>query len=268
MKKKSSKPSAVLLDRIYRAFNRPRYIAPDPLELVLRFPDPRDRELAALAASSLAYGRVNRILFSVSAILDAMGGKPFDFITSNSPEDMRHAFRGFKHRFHSGDDMANLFAGAKRALAEYGSLEQCFASGFHPGDSTVCNAEEHFSVCLCSEFDSGKSTLLPSPADGSACKRLNLMLRWLVRKDEVDPGGWDSIPASALIVPVDTHMHRLARSLGFTKRKAADLATALEITKAFARLSPEDPVKYDFSLTRFGINPEFPKTPESADAGF
>ncbi|MCK4410112.1 MAG: DUF2400 family protein, partial [Candidatus Eisenbacteria sp.] len=94
---------------------------------------------------------------------------------------------------------------------------------------------------------------LPDPARGSACKRLHLFLRWMVRSDDVDPGGWDAVPASKLIVPLDTHMHRFSLLLGLTDRKQANGRTALEITRAFRSFSPDDPVKYDFSLTRLGI---------------
>jgi uncharacterized protein (TIGR02757 family) len=94
---------------------------------------------------------------------------------------------------------------------------------------------------------------VPSPVGGSACKRLNLFLRWMVRQDGVDPGGWDNVPQSKLIVPVDTHMHRICLRLGLTTRKQANMATALEITEGFRALAPDDPVRYDFSLTRLGI---------------
>ena len=98
-------------------------------------------------------------------------------------------------------------------------------------------------------------SLLSSPEDGSACKRLNLYLRWMVRRDRVDPGPWRTVPRSKLVVPLDTHMFRIARALGLTRRRQANLATAVEITRGFARYSPRDPVRYDFCLTRLGINP-------------
>jgi len=95
--------------------------------------------------------------------------------------------------------------------------------------------------------------LLPLPRLGSACKRLNLFLRWMIRKDDVDPGGWENIPLSKLIIPLDTHMHKIGILTGLTSRKQANMRTAFEITDGFKKLVPEDPVKYDFSLTRIGI---------------
>ena len=93
----------------------------------------------------------------------------------------------------------------------------------------------------------------PSPERGSACKRINLFLRWMVRKDRVDPGGWDKVPRSMLIIPLDTHMYHICTGLNMTCRKSADMTTAVEITEAFRKIAPEDPVRYDFSLTRLGI---------------
>ena len=98
-----------------------------------------------------------------------------------------------------------------------------------------------------------RAGLLPSPSAGSACKRLNLFLRWMVRQDNVDPGGWDSVSPAKLIIPLDTHMHRIGRRLGLTPRRQADLRTAIEITEGFRGICPSDPVRYDFALTRLGI---------------
>ncbi|HBJ95125.1 MAG TPA: TIGR02757 family protein [Lentisphaeria bacterium] len=256
------KPLGVRLGRLYAVYSDPRWISPDPLELVLPFRTVADREIAALAASSLAYGRVAQILKSLRAVFGVMGGSPADYIRSGSETQFRRDFRGFKHRFHTGEDLALLFAGVRDVLERCGSLETCFAEGFDADrDETVLPAAERFCGELCHRFPGGESTLLPSPSRGSACKRLNLMLRWLVRHDAVDPGGWTRIPASHLVIPLDTHMHRIARELGLTSRKAADLRTALEVTRVFRTMFPEDPVKLDFVLTRFGINPEFGENP-------
>jgi TIGR02757 family protein len=255
------KPLGQRLERLYAVYSDPRYISPDPLETVLPFRETADREIAALIASALAYGRVRQILNSLDAVFRITGPHPAQYIRSGDEERFRHDFSGFKHRFHTGDDLAFLFAGTSDVLNRYGSLEDCFLAGFRPDHETVLPAAEHFCSELCRRFPSGESTLLPSPKRGSACKRLNLMLRWLVRQDAVDPGGWTRVPASHLVVPLDTHMHRIARELGLTTRNAADLTTALEITRVFRTMFPDDPVKTDFVLTRFGIHPDFGKNP-------
>ncbi len=151
--------------------------------------------------------------------------------------------------------MAALLTGIKRAMAVHGSLERLFAAGLSRGDATVLPALARFVGELRSSAGSALPSLLPSPADGSACKRLNLFLRWMVRRDAVDPGPWTTVPASRLVVPLDTHMFRIARGLGLTQRRQADLKSALEITAGFRALRPEDPVRYDFCLTRLALNP-------------
>ena len=147
--------------------------------------------------------------------------------------------------------MAYLLIGAKRVLDRYDSLENCFLAGWRGDFDTVLPALPRFIGEISGEGNCGH--LLPDPAKGSACKRINLMLRWLVRRDAVDPGGWDDVPAAALVVPLDTHMKKTGIRLGFTTRSGSDIKTALEITEGFRALSPDDPVKYDFALTRLGI---------------
>ncbi|MFH0798600.1 MAG: TIGR02757 family protein [Pseudomonadota bacterium] len=238
------------LEELYQTCNRRELVHPDPLEFLYDYGDLHDREIAALVASSLAYGRVRQILKSVSAVLSRMSPSPCGFVKESTEKEIGRAFAGFKHRFTTGGELSRMLVGAKAAIAKHGSLHGCFAAGFKKDDPTVLPALSRFAA----ELSGGrKMSLLPLPGLGSACKRLNLFLRWMVRRDEVDPGGWAGVPASKLIVPLDTHMHRIGRAMGLTRRKAADMRTALEITAAFASVSPDDPVRYDFALTRLGI---------------
>ena len=163
------------------------------------------------------------------------------------------SFADFKHRFTTGEDVASMLLGAGRIIRQYGSLYECFISGLKNQAETVLPALSYFVGQLGSASREWKNSLLPSPWKGSACKRYNLYLRWMVRKDTVDPGGWNGVPLSKLIVPLDTHMHRICLSLGITSRKQADMRTATEITRAFKTWAPGDPVRYDFALTRLGI---------------
>jgi len=240
------------LNGLYARYNRRAMVHPDPLEFLWDYPDPRDREIVALVASSLAYGRVAQILKSVRIVLDRMG-PPAHFLKRSSESTLLRTFGGFKHRFTTGEAMAALLCGAKRASERHGSLLACFEAGLNASDETVLDALSAF-VAQLSELSGGRcGSLLPSPADGSACKRLNLFLRWLVRRDDVDPGGWESVGAARLVMPLDVHIHRICRTLGLTRRNAADMRTALEITRAFRRICPRDPIRYDFSLSRLGI---------------
>jgi uncharacterized protein (TIGR02757 family) len=173
---------------------------------------------------------------------------PAEFLEQSTRSGLVLEFHDFKHRFASGKDLSRLLWGAKRVMERYGSLGDCFRAGFREDDDTILPA-----AGLLVEEIHPIEHLLPLPARGSACKRLFLFLRWMIRRDDVDPGGWDWVSPAKLIVPLDVHMHRLSRELGLTRRNQADLRTAREVTAAFREISPEDPVRYDFALTRLGI---------------
>jgi len=238
---------------LYRRYNDRRYAYPDPIVFLYRYADVGDREIVALVASSLAFGRVEQIMKSCEAVFSLMRPTPRKFVVETAPEQLAGVFSGFKHRFATGGDVARLLEGTARALREFGTLEKCFVSGLKSHHRTVIEALCDFTGNLSRLGGDSRNPLLPSPEKGSACKRLNLFLRWMVRNDEIDPGGWSKVPREKLIVPLDTHMHGTALELGLTKRTQADLKTAIDITNSLARFCPEDPVKFDFALTRPGI---------------
>ena len=239
-------------ERIYAEYNRRELVHPDPLQFLYRYERVEDREIAALIASSLAYGRVTMILKSVSAVLGVMGPSPRVFVESGNAAGWRELFADFRHRFTDGEDVAALLDGVKRVIVSHGSLGS-FIAAARRESGTVEGALD----ALIERLENGrKNSLLCRPALGSACKRHFLMLRWLVRHDDVDPGGWNGLDSAELLIPLDTHMYSVCRALRFTRRNAADLKTAREITNVFAQLCPDDPVRYDFALTRFGIRPD------------
>ncbi len=240
------------LCELYETYNHREFVHPDPLEFLYDYPDLRDREIVGLVASSLAYGGVRQILKGVKSVLVRMES-PHAFLRNSSRESLVRLFVNFKYRFTTGEELASMLYGIKRVLEKYGSLQACFVNALNDDDETVIPAMSELVKELSAVFKGKPRSLLPSPTAGSACKRLNLFLRWMVRCDEVDPGGWDNVPASKLIVPLDTHMHRISLQLGLTKRKQANLKAACEITAAFRSIEPEDPVRYDFALTRLGI---------------
>jgi len=241
------------LERIYNQYNRREFVHPDPLEFLYNYPDLKDMEIVGLVASSLAYGKVAQILKKTSLILDVMGSCPSSFLKKASHHFLLDVFSGFAHRFATGEQMACLLTGAKRVISEHGSLCNCFLKGMADSDDTILPGLTFFANQLAEDKKRSPGHLIALPQRKSACKRLNLFLRWMVRKDDVDPGGWDEAPQSKLIVPVDTHMHRIGIRLGFTNRKQADMKTAMEITEGFKKIAPLDPIRYDFSMTRFGI---------------
>lgn len=249
----SSRKLKNALERLYERYDSREYVDPDPLVFLYDYPDLRDREVVGLISSSLAFGGVRQIMASVEKVLAPMGRSPRDFVTGTSAKMMEKIYGGFKHRWATSSDLVQMLGGAGSMIKDHGSLEEGFMAGMSDSDGDVIPAMTRFAseiVCI----DSGSGVcLIPDPCRKSACKRLNLFLRWMVRSDNVDPGGWQGIPAEKLLIPLDTHMYRFASLLGMTERKQADLATAREITAGFAAMSPGDPVKYDFALTRLGI---------------
>jgi uncharacterized protein (TIGR02757 family) len=243
------------LENLYRRYNRNQYVHPDPVELLYQYGDVKDREIAGLIASSLAYGRVNQILKSASYVLNRMTPTPYLFLKNSTHASMCKTFKNFTHRFARGDHLAALLQGAKNIIDRYGSLNNCFLHAITDEDRTVIPALDFFSAAFATQ-NCTPDHLIALPHRGSACKRMNLFLRWMVRKDDVDPGGWQGIAPSKLIIPLDTHMHKIGLKLGFTKNRQANMRTALEITSSFRQIAPDDPVKYDFVLTRFGIRPD------------
>lgn len=242
---------------LYRRYNRREYVHPDPVELLHAFKDARDREIAGVIAAALAYGRAAMILKSAGNVLDLLGGSPRNSLLHVDDLHLARLFRSFRHRFTSGEDMALLLSGIRETLLQYGTLEDCFREGFQKSGGSVTKGLKFFRDGLC-----GKRTgraVLPDPAKGSACKRLLLYLKWMVRTDEIDPGGWTVLDPSQLLIPLDTHMFSVARALGMTGRKVADIKAAMEVTKAFSKIRPDDPLRYDFVITRFGIRPDLDK---------
>lgn len=259
------------LDKLYTAFDL-KFLSPDPLEFVHQFKKPEEREVVGLIASSLAYGRVDKILASIRSVLERMGNKPYRFVVNFNPKTDTKIFDGFVHRFNTGKDIACLVYFAKQMIEESGSVGKFFLKGYSHADKSIKNALVSFSERVLSLDPSpiyGKQGLpknagvrffFPSPKDGSPCKRLNLYLRWMVRNGyKLDFGLWKDIPSNKLIIPLDTHIARISRNIGLTKRKSPDWKMAEEITENLKKLDPMDPVKYDFALCRLGILEHCPK---------
>jgi len=256
-KPSSDEAMHVFLEDLYTHYNRPEHIAPDPLEVALRFTRREDLEVAGLLSSLLAYGGVRQIVASAGDAVGRLGPRPADFLRDADERELRAAMRGFRHRWTTGSDVTELLLGVRRMVAEHGSLENGFLAGLHEEDETVLPALAGWVAMLRRGRRGGEGRdLLSCPGKGSACKRLNLFLRWMVRSDGVDPGPWRRVPAAKLVIPLDLHMFRVGTWLGFTRRRAADLKTALEVTSGFRRIRPDDPVRYDFALTRAAMRGE------------
>lgn len=229
----------------------------DPIEYVHRYERPEDRELVALAASALAFGNVKALRAKIEEALGRIG--PDVAAAADDPARLRAALRGWKHRLFLGEDLARLLAGARAVQKADGSLGAALGRAFtEAGDLRGALVVWTERIRAAGGLDRpsrrrGPAHILSDPSKGSAVKRLLLLLRWMARPaDGVDLGLWP-IPPSALLVPVDTHIHKLGRNLGFTSRRDVSWRTAAEITDGLRRFDPEDPVKYDFSLCHMGM---------------
>ncbi len=242
------------LDAIARKYDR-SYLDTDPLKFVHRYRDPLDQEIVGIVAAAFAYGSVVLIFRAVERILGEMGESPRAFLEGYDPKKDGPRFRGFRHRFHGARDVSLLCARLSAAIREHGSLGALFSNGYSPEDPHVGPALAKFVAAILGGTRSKTLRfLLSSPEDGSACKRMLLYLRWMIRPaDGLDVGIWRGVPPSALLLPLDTHTFRISRYLGLTHRSSGDWRAAEEATAALKRFDATDPVRYDFALCRLGI---------------
>jgi len=250
-----NKSTAEILERLFSMYHSPAYINPDPLQLVIGINSVDDREIVALIAASLALGRVSAIIKIVTTVTERLSSTPSLTIDNLSEREIYQLFSDLKYRFFAGDDIADLIVGIKSVRANYGNLNALFIECLKSSFGNFIDAQEFFIKRLSAQFIGGRS-LLALPSKKSACKRFNLFLKWMVRSDSVDPGGWSGVSKSDLIIPLDTHIHQIGKILGFTNRKVGDLKTAIEITEALKLYDSEDPTRFDFSLSRLGIHPD------------
>ncbi|MCE5184836.1 MAG: TIGR02757 family protein [Planctomycetaceae bacterium] len=247
-----------VLELLYDRYNRRACIEPDPLAFVWRYAHPADREIVGLLSALLAYGRVAQIHKSLETLLAILGPYPSQSVRSLDAA-VKRKLAPFRHRFNSGADIVQLLTTIRELLNEYGSLEKVFHEGVNEKDTSILEGVRHFHKVFWDRFErlhSGPPSapmkfLLSNP--DSAGKRMHLFLRWMVRRDRVDPGVWTRMAPAQLLMPVDTHILRLTRILGFHTAQTASLRTVCRITEHFARICPADPVKYDFALSRIGI---------------
>jgi len=250
------------LDALYASFNYPDS-AVDPIQIVRRFDRPDDREVVGFCAAALAFGRVASVLQSIERLLAIVGPQPAAYVRTFDPVLARPAFDGLVHRWTRERDLVALLWLLRQMVEADGSIEGFFLRGLDPGAADLAHALDSFSQrALALDLRRaygrvparpGVHYFFPRPSAGSGCKRLNLFLRWMVRKDALDLGVWSRVPASKLIVPLDTHVIRIGRCLGLTHRTSPGWPMAREITASLRRLDPDDPVKYDFALCHLGM---------------
>jgi uncharacterized protein (TIGR02757 family) len=252
---------AASLDTLYTDFNRGDS-ASDPVHRVRPFEDPADREIAGFCAASLAFGRVASVLNSIDTLFRIMGPRPSHYVRTFDPAAPHPELRAMVHRWTRGSDLAALLWVLRQMLERAGSIEGFFLEGDDGSDDLSVALDSFSRRALALDIRSAYGRLpkrpgvcyfFPRPSAGSACKRLNLFVRWMVRRDEVDLGVWTRVSASRLIVPLDTHIIRLGRCLRLTRYVSPGWKMAADITASLRRLDPVDPVRFDFSICHLGM---------------
>ena len=269
-------PLKPTLDRLYADYNHADS-ATDPIQIVRRYTRPDDREVVAFCAASLAFGRVASVLQSIERLMTVFahrGDRPADFVRRFDPRRDAPAFKGLVHRWIRERDLVALVWILKQMLDRSATLEDFFLEGYDPAAGDVATALDSFSeraMALDLTAAYGRPThsgqapstrsgqargvayFFPRPSKGSACKRLNLFLRWMVRRDALDLGVWTRVSPSKLIVPLDTHVIRVGRCLQLTRYTSPGWAMARDITASLQRIDPADPIRYDFSICHLGM---------------
>ena len=250
------------LDRLYESFNYPDS-ATDPIQIVRRWARTDDREVVGLCAAALAFGRVSSVLQSIERVLEIMGGSPAAYVRQFDPRRDGAAFADIVHRWTRGPDLVALVWIMTQMIDRAGSIESFFLEGYDESADDVGEALDSFSTRALSldlrgaygkiPKRPGVCYFFPRPSAGSGCKRLNLFLRWMVRRDSLDLGVWTRVSPAKLVVPLDTHVIRVGRCLRLTRYTSPGWPMARDITASLRRLDPADPVKYDFALCHLGM---------------
>ncbi len=245
-----------------------QFLASDPLSFVRRFDSTRDREIAAFVGSCFAIGRVESIRNAVSTVLERMGPSPYAFVCETDPRRFQTVYRDFVYRFFRGKDVAVLLSGLQKTLRLHGSLEASFLEGYRDTDPDVGQALSDFVQRLVrfsgrAGTGHGLRAFLSDPLAGSGCKRLCLFLRWVVRREYPDLGIWKSVSPAKLVIPLDTHVIRLAKKMGLTRRVSPGWKMAVDITESLRYMDSSDPVRYDFALCHAGMSQACPEEGQS-----
>ncbi len=242
------------LDKAVEKFNRFEFIENDPIQIPHQFSKKEDIEIAGFLSSTIAWGNRKMIIKNSYRLLDLMENSPYEFIMNFDKMDQH--LSAFVHRTFQGDDLHYFILSLRNIYAQYGGLENVFTEGYRQ-DETIFGALRYFRTIFF-ELPHQKRTEkhISNVMSKSAAKRLNMFLRWMVRKDEngVDLGLWNKIPMSALMLPLDIHTGRVSRELGLLKRKQNDWKAVEEITQILREFDSDDPIKYDYALFGIGVN--------------
>lgn len=250
------------LDHHYLSYKK-KFSSKDPVWNIYSFNDEKNIELAALITAAFAYGSVEQINSFLQRLFAVTGSNLYEFTINFSKHKDKKLLSGLYYRFNSGFDIINMFSSLQIALSGHGTLKKYFLKNYFVDDINILPALSSFTSGLNSNIPglSGQNKknnyyhyLFSDPANKSACKRMNLFLRWMVRKDEIDTGLWSEIDKAKLIMPVDVHIARISKKLNLLGRKSIDIKFASLLTQKLKQFDQNDPVKYDFALCHLGID--------------
>lgn len=243
------------LEELVKSYETKDFIQNDPIQFPHRYKEKEDIEIAAFLSAIFAYGKRDVFVAKLNILFKKMKDSPLDFIKSFSIEN--HSLDNFNYRFSVGIDLVQILLILKELYTSGESLESLFKYGWQKNnnikDMLICVIDYFYSrVTL--DVTKGFYHLLPNPAKGSACKRLNMFLRWMIRNGEVDLGVWDFIPKSELLIPLDVHVAKISRKLGLLTRSQNDNKAVIELMENLKKFDSNDPAKYDFAMFGYGIN--------------
>lgn len=258
--KKTSFDLVDFLDKQYRIYNQPGFIKDDPICIPHLFSQKQDIEIMGFFAAIFAWGQRVTIINKCKELIQRFDNAPYDFILNHQESDLQNLLH-FKHRTFNDTDLLYFVSFLKFWYTKHESLEQAFTQHIHKKDITIENGLNGFREYFFSLPDVPHRTVkhIASPVQNSACKRINMYLRWMVRSDNrgVDFGLWKTIKPSQLICPLDLHVQRVAVKFGLLHRTQSDWKAAVELTENLRQLDPKDPVKYDFALFGLGVTDKF-----------
>lgn len=249
-----------MLEDRYRRYDQPSFIDQDPILIPHLFSRPQDIEISGFFAAILAWGQRKTIIQKCRELMERMDQAPYEFVLHHQDQDLKHLL-GFKHRTFNDTDLLYLIHFLHQHYATSTSLQTAFTGPTPLLYTTQKQRLEHFYAYVFSLPEAPDRTRkhISTPARKSACKRINMYLRWMVRRDErkVDFGLWENLPMADLVCPCDVHVERVARRLGLLTRPQKDWEMAVELTENLRLFDPTDPVKYDFALFGLGIEERF-----------
>lgn len=240
------------LESLVEKYETKDFINDDPIQFPHRFKNIADIEIAAFVSSLFAYGNRKIFIKKLDELFNIMGNKPLEFVVSFEPSKLK----GFNYRFAKDFDVIEVFNILNKLYKKDGGLKALFEYGYSLGNiqSMLQCVSDYFYSNVKSQVGQGFYHFIPNPANGGAMKRMNMFLRWMVRKPPVDLGVWDFIDSSELIIPLDVHVARLSREMGLLKRSSNDFKAVIELNHKLKQFDPNDPAKYDFAIFGLGVN--------------